>query len=99
MVAEVRAGVSMRAVARLHQVSLFTVQWRVRRAGDLSLEDVDWSYRSPLPARSGRTEPGPGRAETAFFMRTSQTRTLRIFDQGGSDSSAVICGKSHQVVL
>jgi hypothetical protein len=56
MVAEVRAGVSMRAVARLHRVSLFTVQWWVRRAGDLWLADVDWSNRSPLPARSGRTE-------------------------------------------
>ena len=57
MVAEVRAGVSRRAVARLHQVSLFTVQWWVRRAGVLSLEEVDWSNRSPLPARSGRTAP------------------------------------------
>jgi len=57
MVAEVRAGASMRSVARLHQVSLFTVQWWVRRAEELSLEDVDWSNRSPLPARSGRTEP------------------------------------------
>jgi hypothetical protein len=56
MVAEVRAGASMRSVARLHQVSLFTVQWWMRRAGDLSLEDVDWSNRPPLPAKSGRTE-------------------------------------------
>jgi len=57
MVVEVRAGVSMRAVARLHHVRLFTVQWWLRRAGDLSLGDVDWSNRSPLPGRSGRTEP------------------------------------------
>src|SRR5437667_2880488 len=57
MVAQVRAGVSMRAVARLHQVALFTVQWWVRRAEALSLEEVDWSNRSPLPARSSRTAP------------------------------------------
>ena len=55
MVAEVRAGASMRSVARLHHVSLFTVQWWMRRAGELSLEQVNWSNRPPIPARDGRT--------------------------------------------
>src|ERR1700736_35334 len=55
MVAKVRAGASMRAVARLHRVSLSTVQWGVQRAGDLPLDKVDWGNRSPIPARSART--------------------------------------------
>jgi putative transposase len=55
MVAKVRAGASMRAVARLHRVSLSTVQWWVQRAGDLPLDKVDWGNRSPIPARSART--------------------------------------------
>ena len=45
----------MRAVARLHRVSLSTVQWWVQRAGDLPLDKVDWGNRSPIPARSART--------------------------------------------
>jgi hypothetical protein len=57
MVAEVRAGASMRSVARRHHVSLFTVQLWVRRAGSLWLDDVDWSNRSPIPARNARTKP------------------------------------------
>jgi hypothetical protein len=55
MVAKVRAGASMRAVARLHRVSLSTVQWWARRAGDLALDKVDWGNRSPIPARNART--------------------------------------------
>jgi len=55
MVAKVRAGAAMRAVARLHRVSLCTVQWWVRRAGDLALDKVDWGNRSPIPARNART--------------------------------------------
>ncbi len=56
MIAEVRAGASMRAVARAHRVSLSTVQWWCRRAGDLSLDRVDWSDRSPIPRTVHRTE-------------------------------------------
>ncbi len=55
MVAKVRAGAALRAVARLHRVSLSTVQWWVRRAGDLPLDKVDWGNRSPIPARNART--------------------------------------------
>ncbi len=56
MVAEVRAGASMRAVARAHAVSLSTVQWWARRAGDLALDRVDWSDRPPLAERIHRTD-------------------------------------------
>lgn len=56
MVAEVRAGASMRAVARAHDVSLSTVQWWCRRAGERPLARVDWSDRSPIPGNVQRTE-------------------------------------------
>ena len=47
MVSEVREGVSQRAVAKSHRVSLSTVQRWVCRAGDLPLDEVDWSTRPP----------------------------------------------------
>ena len=56
MVAEVRAGASMRAVARAHGVSLSTVQWWCQRARDLPLDRVEWSDRPPIAARIHRTE-------------------------------------------
>lgn len=56
MVAVVRAGRSLRSVARLDQVSLSTVQWWLRRAGQLALARVDWSNRSPTPHKIRRTE-------------------------------------------
>lgn len=57
MVAQVRVGASMRSVARLHHVSLSTVQLWVGRAGDLSLDRVDWSDRAPLPLHTQRSKP------------------------------------------
>ncbi len=54
MVAEVRAGASMRAVARAHDVSLSTVQWWCRRAGERPLDRVDWSDRAPIPGEIHR---------------------------------------------
>jgi len=56
MVAEVRAGASMRAVARAHAVSLSTVQWWYRRARDRALDRVEWSDRPPLAERIHRTD-------------------------------------------
>lgn len=55
MVAEVRAGVPMRAVARAHRVSLSTVQWWCRRAGAQALEEVDWRDHPPIAERVHRT--------------------------------------------
>ncbi|HTN03546.1 MAG TPA: helix-turn-helix domain-containing protein, partial [Planctomycetaceae bacterium] len=43
LVAAVRQGTSMRAVAARHGVSLATVQRWVVRAGDQRLDRVDWS--------------------------------------------------------
>ncbi len=56
MVAAVREGASMRSVARAHDVTLATVQWWLRRAGDRPLAHVDWSDHPPIPGRSRRTQ-------------------------------------------
>jgi transposase-like protein len=56
MVTAVRAGTSMRSVAREHDVSLSTVQWWVRRAEGVPLERVDWGDRRPIPRTIHRTE-------------------------------------------
>lgn len=55
MVAQFRAGAAMRAVARAHAVSLSTVQWWVRRAGDRALDQVEWDDRPPLAKQIHRT--------------------------------------------
>lgn len=55
MVAEVRAGASMRAVAQRHDVSLSTVQWWCRRAGTVPLDRVEWSDRAPIARTVHRT--------------------------------------------
>ncbi len=47
----------MRAVARAHRVSLSTVQWWVRRAGDRALDRVEWSDRPPIARQVHRTAP------------------------------------------
>jgi len=46
----------MRSVARAHDVSLSTVQWWLRRAGQRPLDHVDWSDRPPIPKRRRRTQ-------------------------------------------
>jgi hypothetical protein len=57
MVTAVRAGCSVRAVARQFRVSLLTVQRWVQRAGRQRLDRVDWSDRSHRPRRIRRTAP------------------------------------------
>jgi len=56
MVVQVRAGKSMRSVAREHQISLSTVQWWMRRAADLPLERVDWKTHPPIATKIRRTD-------------------------------------------
>lgn len=51
MVSQVRNGVGFRAVARQSRVTLSTVQRWVAQAGELSLDEVDWSDR-PAGCRS-----------------------------------------------
>jgi hypothetical protein len=55
MVALVRQGVSLRAVARSCRVSLHTVQRWVARASDTRLDRVDWTDRPPLAHTIRRT--------------------------------------------
>lgn len=55
--AAVRSGTSQRAVARSSRVSLSTVQYWLRRAGDAPLDRVDWSDRPSVPKRVARTAP------------------------------------------
>ena len=55
MVASIRQGASIRAVARRFAVSLDTVHRWIRRAGGERLDRVDWSDRSHAPHRPRRT--------------------------------------------
>ncbi|MCA1675766.1 MAG: helix-turn-helix domain-containing protein [Actinobacteria bacterium] len=54
MVAQVREGLGLRAVARRFRVSLSTVQRWVARAGDQPLDKVDWSEQPPGAQSSSR---------------------------------------------
>jgi Homeodomain-like domain len=56
MVALVRRGMSMRAVARRFRVSLPTVQRWVKRATGHRLDRVDWQGHSSRPHRTRRTD-------------------------------------------
>ena len=55
MVQAVRRGMSMRAVARAHHVSLSTVQRWVHRAGEARLDRVTWDDQSHATTVPGRT--------------------------------------------
>lgn len=57
MVAAVRAGQSLRAVARQFGVGVATVAHWVERAKGRRLDRVDWSDRSSAPHRTRRTDP------------------------------------------
>lgn len=57
MVAAVRQGVPMLAVARQFHVSLPLVQYWVRRAADQRLNRVDWENWPPVTHKTHRTEP------------------------------------------
>jgi hypothetical protein len=56
MVAKVRSGMSMRAVARAFHVSLLTVQRWVQRAQTHRWDRVEWSDRPPIPQHTSRTD-------------------------------------------
>jgi hypothetical protein len=57
MVAAVRRGQSLRAVARAFRVGVATVAHWVQRAKGQRLDRVDWSDRSHAPHKTRRTEP------------------------------------------
>lgn len=85
MVAAVRRGASMRAIARAFGVGLFTVQRWVNRAGSNRLDRVDWSDRSSRP----RTVANRTRAETERAVLTAR-ETLRTTSDLGEYGAAAI---------
>ena len=96
MVAEVRAGASMRTVARVHDVSLSTVQWWCRRAGALPLDHVDWSDRSPIPGKVHRTE-----AVVEDFMLVLRRELRETSDLGEYGARAIhreLAARGHALV-
>jgi hypothetical protein len=96
MVAKVRAGASMRAVARLHHVSLFTVQLWVRRAGDLSLDDVDWNDRSPIPTRNTRTKPAV--EDLVLMLRRELRERSALGEYGARAIRGELVARRHATV-
>lgn len=56
MVLAVRKGASMREAAGLYHFGLATVHYWVKRAGDQSLNHVDWNDRPSAPHRVQRTD-------------------------------------------
>jgi len=56
MVEAVRAGASMRSVARRFDVALPTIQRWVKRAKGIALDEVDWQARACTPHRTLRTQ-------------------------------------------
>jgi hypothetical protein len=96
MVAEVRAGASMRAVARAHDVSLSTVQWWCRRAGDRSLDRVDWSDRPPIAARIHRTESGV--EDLVLVLRRALKETSDLGEYGARAVHRELVARGHALV-
>lgn len=85
MVAAVRAGESMRSVARRFGVGLGTVQRWIERAGDQDLERVDWAGHSSAPIRQAHRTP----AEIEDAILTIR-RTLREESVLGEYGAAAI---------
>jgi|SRR6266508_1910401 len=96
MIAEVRAGASMRAVARAHGVSLSTVQWWCRRAADLSLDRVNWSDRSPVPRTVHRTESAV--EDLVLGVRRELRETSDLGEYGARALHRELMARSHALV-
>src|SRR6266436_4669349 len=96
MVAKVRAGASMRAVARLHRVSLSTVQWWVRRAGDLPLDKVDWDNRFPIPAHNARTTAAV--EDVVLMLRRELKERSALGEYGAKAIYSELVARRHAAV-
>ena len=84
MVAAIRTGESVRAVARRFQVSRPTVQRWVQRAVRQRLDRVDWADRPPVPHTVSRTPPAV--EERVLHLR----RTLKDESPLGEYGAAAI---------
>ena len=96
MVAEVRAGASMRAVARAHDVSLSTVQWWSRRAGERPLDRVDWSDRSPIPGKVQRTDSAV--EDLVLVLRRELKETSDLGEYGARALHRELVARGHALV-
>jgi len=96
MVAEVRAGDSMRSVARAHQVSLSTVQLWVGRARDLPLDRVDWSDRAPLPMHTQRSKPAI--EDRVLRLRRELKETSDLGEYGATAIHRELLARGYRVL-
>lgn len=86
----------MRSVARAHAVSLSTVQWWVRRAGDRALERVDWSTRPPIPRTGHRTEAAV--EDLVLRLRRELRDTSDLGEYGARAIYGALAARGHSVV-
>ncbi len=96
MVAEVRTGGSLRAVARAHAVSLSTVQWWVQRAGDRPLDRVDWSDHAPIPRKIQRTESAV--EDLVLGLRRELRETSDLGEYGARAIHRELVARGHALV-
>jgi transposase-like protein len=76
MVAAVRRGASLRAVARRFRVGVATVQLWVQRARHQRLDRVDWGDRPPIPRTIRRTDPAVADLVLTVRRTLKETRAL-----------------------
>src|SRR5215210_4764318 len=81
MVAAVRGGAGMRAVARQFHVSLLTVQRWVERAAGQPLDQVDWRDRPPVPQQVP-SRVAPAVEELVLSVRQALRATSDLGEYG-----------------
>jgi len=96
MVAKVRRGTSMRAVARAFQVSLLTVQRWVHRAKTARLDRVDWCDRPSCPRHTSRT---PAATEDLILRVRQELKTESALGEYGARAiQRELKGRGHTPV-
>ena len=86
----------MRSVARAHDVTLATVQWWLRRAGDRRLGHVDWSDHPPIPRRSRRTQGAV--EDLVLVLRRELKETSDLGEYGARAISREFVARGHGAV-
>ena len=86
----------MRSVARAHDVTLATVQWWLRRAGDRSLDHVDWSDHPPIPRRSRRTQGAV--EDLVVVLRRELKETSALGEYGARAIYRELATRGHGLV-
>ena len=86
----------MRAVARVHDVSLSTVQWWCRRAGEFSLDRVDWGDRPPIAVRVHRTESAV--EDLVLGLRRELKETSDLGEYGARAIHHELVARGHVLV-